>query len=96
MTTRQASRYGIPCPSRLNHLKELLPASAPIRLACTQQVDKFGIEYIAYPQHCFSLEKETRSTFIEKFWETVEPLIRHDTVCVIRQHGRQTVLQLNI
>ncbi|SSW79422.1 Uncharacterised protein [Klebsiella pneumoniae] len=96
ITSRQATRYGIPCPQKLSHLKELLPASAPIRLACLKTEDRDGSFFLCDPQNCFSNDKQRRSDFIDKFWEQAERYIRHDTQCIIRQHGRQTVLQLNI
>ena len=89
------TKFSITCPESQHDLHNLLPTSGPIRLSSVKYDPHLGIKFTVTPQHCFSKEQATRNMFIAKFWENVSPHINRDTTCIVRQHGRQTTLQLN-
>lgn len=93
MTTK---RYTIPCPTKLRELHELLPRDSAIRLSCLDGDSHLGFEYIIAPRHCFNYLREHRKAFIADFWSDVQHRLTHKSTCVLRQHGRQTVLQYNL
>lgn len=91
------SRFSVPCPTKLRELHELLPRNSAIRLSCLDSGDShLGYEYIIEPRHQFSTEREQRNHFITNFWEEVEPHLTYTATCVLRKHGKQTVLQFNL
>lgn len=93
MTTR---RYTIPVPKRLSELHDLLPRDSAIRLSCLERDSHLGSSYVVYPRHQFTTDREKRRHFIAQFWEDVREHINHESTCVLRQHGRQAVLQFNL
>ena len=88
-------KFSIPCPQSLQDLHNLLPNSGPIPLSSVEYDQHLGIKFTVTPQHCFSNEMSIRNIFIANFWENASPHINRDTTCIVRQYGRQTVLQLN-
>lgn len=91
-----SKRFTIPCPTKLRELHELLPRDSAIRLSCLDSDSHLGSSFIVYPRHQFTTDREKRSHFITNFWDEVKQHIDHKTTCVLRQHGKQTVLQLNL
>ena len=88
--------YTIPCPKRACELSDLLPKTAPIRLsAIAPEGKERELVFIATPEHSFE-SGANRDRTLAKFWETVSPHLKHSSTCILRQHGRQTVLQINI
>ena len=89
-------RYTTPCPTKLRELHELLPRDSAIRLSCLERDSHLGSSYIVYPRHQFTTERKQHNHFIATFWDDVQAHLTHKTTCVLRQHGKQTVLQLNL
>lgn len=89
-------RYTIPCPTKLRELHELLHRNSAIRLSCLERDSHLGSYYVVPPRHQFTNEREQRSHFITAFWGDVQSRLMHKTTCVLRQHGKQAVLQLNL
>lgn len=89
------SQFSIPAPANLRELRSLLAVVNPIRLSATVLDSNLGVKFVVYPEHCFSDVQATRDQFIADFWERANPYTNRNTECIIRQHGNQTVLQLN-
>ncbi len=89
------SQFSIPAPENLQAFRDLLPDHAPFRLSSVTTDPELGVVFTSAPQHCFSSKRTDRDKITSDFWSGIAPHIAADTVCIIRQHGQQTVLQLN-
>ncbi len=89
------SQFCIPAPTTLLELSELLSVVNPLRLSATVLDPELGVQFTVYPRHCFSDLQEDRDHFIADFWQSAAPHLNSNTECILRQHGHQTVLQLN-
>ena len=89
--------YTIPCPKGIGEIKDLLPASAPIRLSAVKPTGKERIlTFTVTPMHSFDAGGTNRNKLVSELWSSVAPHLTHNSTCVLRQHGRQTVLQINL
>lgn len=93
---RSTSQYSIPCPCHLKDLRDLLPHRTPIRLSAIKGDVKLGADYIYPPTHYFGDDVKLYDALTRDFWVNTYPRITDSTECILRKHGKQTVIQFNL